>query len=244
MKILLPILLMIWFYQPQGEMTNPKDYDVDTLELANRIPFDKNGYTLGINTSSILEMIANSLIQNPTDTLIVKGFESEDEQNDILYGNSLSFTRARAVKNVLVEKYSIEEKRIKITKFEYGECRCAKLYLIKKRYFKQVDFDNDRYTIKAQAYYILGEVADSLVKNPSDTLTVKGFALEQIGGYSGQRLSYKRAKSIKDAMVNDFGIKEERIKITFNFNTNVLSQVNTKEDDCKCAKLYLLKQNE
>lgn len=95
-------------------------------------------------------------------------------------------------------------------------------------YLGQINFDNDRYSVKPQAYLQLGIFAELLKNNPNINFHLIGFSTEGENSHAySYRLSYKRAESVKNAMVINYGIDENQITIAFD------------EGGCSCVKVYI-----
>lgn len=93
---------------------------------------------------------------------------------------------------------------------------------INEWFLPMIHFDNDRYTIKPQAYSSLGEVAAVMQKYPSITIVVEGHASSEASTAYNNRLSYNRANAAIDALVNNYGISRSRFVLLYNGESDPL----------------------
>ncbi|NJN78069.1 MAG: OmpA family protein [Saprospiraceae bacterium] len=83
-------------------------------------------------------------------------------------------------------------------------------------FLPMIHFDNDRYTIKSQAYSALGEVAAVMNKYPSISIVVEGHASSEASEAYNNNLSYNRANAAIDALVSNYGISRDRLILRYN----------------------------
>jgi OOP family OmpA-OmpF porin len=82
-------------------------------------------------------------------------------------------------------------------------------------FLPMIHFDNDRYTIKAQYYSALDQVATVMEKYPSITVVVEGHASSVASTAYNNKLSYKRANAAVDHLVTNYGISRSRLILNY-----------------------------
>lgn len=89
-------------------------------KLSNVISFNLNSSTVEPLQMANLSLIANALLNDSNLKVLVRGY-ADKETGTPEYNKELSFARANSVKNILVEKFKINEDRISIDGVGDGE---------------------------------------------------------------------------------------------------------------------------
>jgi outer membrane protein OmpA-like peptidoglycan-associated protein len=104
---------------------------IDTIPQTyiGQINFDNDRYILKEIYDQRLESISILLKNNPDFQLKIIGFSPHNPMTS----QRLSYSRAVAIRNFLIEKYEIKAERLVIEFYENEPdlCSCAKLYLVK-----------------------------------------------------------------------------------------------------------------
>jgi len=75
----------------------------------------------------------------------------------------------------------------------------------------KIEFDTDKYFIRAKYNNEIKKVADYMKKYPNTTVVMEGHT-DNVGDDAyNQELSQNRANSVKQYLVNNFGIKASRL---------------------------------
>ena len=93
-------------------------------------------------------------------------------------------------------------------------------------FLPMIHFANDSYTVRAADYGHLKNVAEVMRGNPEIRVLVEGFTDKRASDEYNRVLSYNRAKSAKEYLVNRYGISPDRLIIQYEGESNVLVPTN------------------
>ena len=85
-----------------------------------------------------------------------------------------------------------------------------------------VHFNNDSYSIRYSDYPNLKSVATIMKNNPSIRVLVKGFTDKTNNDRYNTKLSYNRAKSAIEHLVQNYGISRDRLVLNYGGEENTL----------------------
>jgi len=93
-----------------------------------------------------------------------------------------------------------------------SDCGTNKKPAVKKSIALNVEFDTAKAIVKEKYYDNIKSVADFMKANPRTVVTIEGHT-DNVGNAAyNKKLSEKRAKSVRQYMINKFGIDGKRIK--------------------------------
>ncbi len=93
-----------------------------------------------------------------------------------------------------------------------SDCGTNKRPAVKKAIALNVEFDTAKAIVKEKYYDNIKKVADFMKANPGTVVTIEGHT-DNVGNAAyNKKLSLKRAKSVRQYMINKFGIDGKRIK--------------------------------
>ena len=93
-------------------------------------------------------------------------------------------------------------------------------------FLPMIHFANDSYTVRAADYGHLKNIAEVMRGNPDIRVLVEGFTDKRASDDYNRVLSYNRAKSAKEYLVNRYGISPDRLIIQYEGEENVLVPTN------------------
>jgi OmpA-OmpF porin, OOP family len=217
------------------------------------IQFEIDADTIQREEQEKLAVVATFLKKYPDTTALIEGHT--DNVGDAGYNRQLSQRRADSVVDYLVATFDIARSRLKAV--GYGDTRpiadnatqegqrlnrrigaviaCASdiegLAVIPARITMamEMEFDRDQTNVKPQYRAELAKVAKFLNANPAVTATVEGHTANlQPSEKVAMDISQRRAQSVVNYLVNEFGIARSRLKAEgfgetrrFAYNTSV-----------------------
>jgi OmpA-OmpF porin, OOP family len=203
--------------------------------------FDICGADIRVEYQNRMDRAGKFMQQYPDTTAVIEGHTDNvpiRKGNTCKYEDNMALSQARAesVINNLVEKYGIDRSRL--TAKGYGDTRpiadnatdegkqknrrieaiidCAILPQEIKPEEQlcltlQVEFDTDKYAVKAQYRGEIAKIGDFMKKYPSTTTTIEGHT-DNVGNADyNMKLSQKRAESIMRYLIDNFGIEASRL---------------------------------
>ena len=93
-------------------------------------------------------------------------------------------------------------------------------------FLPMIHFADDSYTIRAADYGHLKNVAQVMRSNPDVRVVVQGFTDKRASDDYNRVLSYNRARSAKEYLVNRYGVSPDRLIIQYDGEANVLVPTN------------------
>ena len=93
-------------------------------------------------------------------------------------------------------------------------------------FLPMIHFADDSYTIRAADYGHLKNIAEVMKGNPDVRVVVEGFTDKRASDEYNRVLSYNRARSAKEYLVNRYGVSPDRLIIQYEGEGNVLVPTN------------------
>jgi outer membrane protein OmpA-like peptidoglycan-associated protein len=198
------------------------------------IQFDINKAIIRPEYHDEVARVGDFMKKYPETTAIIEGHT--DNVGTAEHNMELSLQRAESVVNYLVEKFGIDRARLTARGYgmtrpiadnatEAGRQQNRRIEAIIDCAFDvkeakppehlcmnlQIQFDTDSAVIKPQYQDEISKVADYMKKYPETTALIEGHT-DNVGGFEyNMKLSQKRAESVVDDLVNNFGIERARL---------------------------------
>ncbi|HEY6839559.1 MAG TPA: OmpA family protein [Geobacteraceae bacterium] len=184
-----------------------------------------------------VDLLGDFLKQYPTTTAVIEGHTDSVGKHDV--NMKISQKRAETVVNYLVEHFGIDRSRLYAK--GYGSTRpvadnatlegqeknrrieaivdCPldlKKVLPPEQPARlcislQIQFDSGKTDIRAKYHDEIAQVGDFMRKNPTTTAVIEGHT-DNVGGYNfNMKLSQRRAESVVNYLVKNFGIERARL---------------------------------
>jgi OOP family OmpA-OmpF porin len=226
------------------------DFDIDKADIKPQFHED-------------IARVGEFMNKYPTTTATIEGHTDNIASPE--YNMELSQRRAESVVNYLVDKFGIDRSRLRAQ--GYGLTRpiadnstdegkqknrriesviaCAFDVIEVKPPDKlcmtlQVEFDSGKADIKAQYHDEVSKLGEYMKKYPMTTATIEGHT-DNVGDYdNNMRLSQKRAESVVDYLVSNFGIDRSRLRAKGYGSTRRIAYNDTPEGRQKNRRIYAI----
>ena len=104
-----------------------------------------------------------------------------------------------------------------------------------------ITFDTAKATVKSESYGTIKKIANVLSENPEVNVLITGHTDADGDDRSNQKLSEKRAKSIKEVLIREFDIDTNRLETNGKDESDLISKENTPEAKAKNRRVVFKK---
>lgn len=104
-----------------------------------------------------------------------------------------------------------------------------------------ITFDTGKASVKSASYGTIKKIAKILSENPTIKVSITGHTDKDGDEVSNQKLSKKRAISVKNVLVDEFGIDESRLEANGKGESDPISKENTLEAKAKNRRVEFKK---
>lgn len=204
-----------------------------SLYVAVRVQYPDKSIQPGIQYAPMIERVGKLLAENPAATLQLEGHT--DDSGSLQENQAVSEKRAAGIKAALIEQYDIAPERISIIGYgaarplvsnatEAGRQRNRRVEMVVNGYYAEkvvyvalgepemVNFALGESSLSKEDILRVATLAKTLQENPESKAMIEGHT-DNLGD-SGKNLilSRERAASVRQMLIEQYGIAEERLQ--------------------------------